>query len=77
MWACEVGYCINMYDMCHYIHFCVFNFLHTLAFVSTSDIDKYICGLFLESVLIFFIKAHFFSCCNVLLFQNLNFEDNY
>ena len=35
-----------MYDMGHCIHICVFDFLHTLAFVSASDFGKYICGLF-------------------------------
>ena len=35
-------------------------FLHTLAFVSASNIDKYITVLFLEGVLIFSIKAHFY-----------------
>ena len=28
-----------------FVHFCVFDFLHTLAFVLASDIDRYICGL--------------------------------
>ena len=46
-----VAYCVNMYDMCHCIHFCVFDFLHTLASASYSG--KYIYGIFLEEVLIF------------------------
>ena len=66
-----------MYGMCHCIHFCVFEFLLTLALVLASNIDKYICGLFHESALIFLSKHTFFSCYNILLLQNLNFEDNY
>ena len=49
--------CVTVY---YCVTICVFDFLHTLAFVSASDIDKYICGLFLECVLIFLSK-HLFS----------------
>ena len=66
--------CITVY---YCVTICVFDFLHALAFVSASDIDKYICGPFFGMRSHFLIKALIFSCSNILLFQNLNFESNY
>ena len=48
--------CINC------IHFCVFYLLHTLAFLSASDIDKYICVFF------FGRHSHFFNQSTLFLY---------
>ena len=65
--------CVTVY---YCVTICVFDFLHTLAFLSASDIDKYI-WTFLGMGSHFLIKALIFSCSNILFFQNLNFESNY
>ena len=68
---CEVAFFVNMCDMYHCIPFCVFEFLHTLAFVSASDNENYICGLFLEEGLIFLSKHTFYL---VVIFVVSKFE---
>ena len=68
---CEIAFFVNMCDMYHCIPFCVFEFLHTLAFVSASDNENYICGLFLEEGLIFLSKHTFYL---VVIFVMSKFE---
>ena len=75
IWACEVAYYINMYGVRHCIHFCVFDFMQTLAFVSASDIDIYICELFSERVLILskdtFSLVAIFYCFKVWILKTI------
>ena len=64
-------YCENIYDMFTGHIFVFYDFLHTLAFVSASDIEKCTCGLFLEGVLVFFSLVTILYCFKIWILKTI------
>ena len=62
----------SLYTFLCFLTFCILQLLFRLLILTNIYVDYF------WQAFPFFIKAHIFSCNNIsLLFQNLNFQDNY